>query len=246
MEDLMRDAVVEAVADAEGVGGTRRAVLDLVLAESGDPRTDGSGLTAAQVGRLLGIHVTTARWHLERLVAAGQLVAGERRGGVGRPRKVYRTAGAHAPGLGGADALDSFAALLISTWAQAREGGERVAPEEAGARWVADRTSADASTRAPAGTTGAWLGKVGLTVDILAEWGYEPELQTADRGRSVELTLHDCPFAAMARDHPEVVCGIHLGLLRGTLAAVGEPDAGVELQPFVTASSCTARMTRAH
>ena len=47
----------------------------------------------------------------------------------------------------------------------------------------------------------------------------------------------------MARAHPEVVCGIHRGLIRGTMTAVGEDGAEVELRPFVTDRTCSARLT---
>ena len=82
---------------------------------------------------------------------------------------------------------------------------------------------------------GAWLGKVGRTVDLLGRWGYTPELRTTDEGRTAELTLVDCPFLALAQTKPEVVCGVHRGLLRGAMDAVGEADTEVTLRPFVGA-----------
>jgi predicted ArsR family transcriptional regulator len=221
---------------------TRRAVLELLSRPPADPRETVSVLTAAEVGDALGIHVTTARFHLERLLDAGVLVSVLRRAGVGRPRKLYALAEPPAPGLTGHEALASFTELLTSAWAQSQDGVP-IGPEEAGARWVAERTATDDRPLPVATTPGAWLGKVGLAVDLLDEWGYEPDLRTSDHGRTVELTLHDCPFMAMARNHSEVVCGIHRGLVRGTLAAVGEADADVELVPFVTNRSCIARLT---
>ncbi len=221
---------------------TRAAVVELLSGPASDARLPAPELTAADVGAALGIHVTTARFHLERLVAAGTLVTAQRRRGVGRPRKVYALAAAHGPGLAGREALASFTGLLTSAWSLARDGVP-MAPEDAGVRWVAGRTATDAPPPPAATTPGAWLGKVGLAVDLLDEWGYEPEVRTSDRGRTVELTLHDCPFLAMAREHPDVVCSIHRGLVRGTLAAVGEPDAEIGLTPFVTDRSCIARLT---
>ena len=222
---------------------TRQAVVTLLSPAADDPRLPALELTAAEVGEALGLHVTTARFHLERLVKAEVLVASQRRGRVGRPRKVYALAGARAPGLAGREALTSFTELLASAWA-ASHHGEPIGPEQAGERWVAGRTTTG-TPPPPAMTPGAWLGKVGRAVDLLDEWGYEPDVRTTDRGRTVELTLHDCPFMAMARQHPDVVCGVHRGLVRGTLTAVGEADADVELQPFVTGRTCVARLTSA-
>src|SRR5690242_5141347 len=65
----------------------RRAILRS-LEDPGD-RSDGHGRTAAQVAADLGLHVTTARFHLEQLVEAGLVTTALRRGSVGRPRKVY-------------------------------------------------------------------------------------------------------------------------------------------------------------
>lgn len=242
----MRGAAVDPGATPLPATDTRGAVVALLAAHASAasaPRDPTPGLTAAQVGEALGLHVTTARFHLERLVAVGTLVTAQRRGGVGRPRKVYALAHDSGPGLAGGESLASFTELLTAAWSQARDGVP-IGPEEAGQRWVADRTATGAPP--PAATTpGAWLGKVGLAVDLLDEWGYQPEVRTTDRGRTAVLTLHDCPFLTMARQHPDVVCGIHRGLVRGTLAAVGEADADVELEPFVTDRTCVARLTSA-
>ena len=219
---------------------TRRAILRLLEG----PESGGSppGRTAGDVAAALGLHVTTARFHLEQLVAAGVVVTALRRGSVGRPRKLYLDAPVGPGGLASPTALHAFTELLTNAWARAGSGGP-VDPETAGRRWVEERTHEPSPP--PATTTGAWLGKVGQAVDLLEEWGYQPELRTTAGGRTVELTLHDCPFMSMARAHPDVVCGIHRGLVGGTLAAVGEQDADLELVPFVTARTCLARVTSA-
>jgi predicted ArsR family transcriptional regulator len=95
----------------------------------------------------------------------------------------------------------------------------------------------------PADSAGAWLGKVGRTVDLLGRWGYTPELRTTHQGRTAELTLLDCPFLALAETTPEVVCGVHQGLLHGAMEAVGEPNTEVALRPFVGPGRCLATLT---
>lgn len=218
----------------------RRAILRS-LEDAGDS-SHGNGRTAAQVAAVLGLHVTTARFHLEQLVEAGLVTTALRRGSVGRPRKVYLDARGGPAGLAEPAALNAFTELLTSAWADAAAGAP-LDPEAAGRHWVEEHTDEPAP---PAATTaGTWLGKVGRAVDLLEEWGYQPELRTTAGGRTVELTLHDCPFMTMARAHPEVVCGIHRGLVGGTLAAVGEQDADLELVPFVTDRTCLARVTSA-
>lgn len=232
---------------------TRQAILDALEdpvssgADDAMETSAGHGHTAGELAAALGLHVTTVRFHLEQLVSAGLVATALRRGSVGRPRKLYIDARDSedrvAPGaLGVPGALQAFTELLTSAYADAAAGAP-LDPEAAGRQWMESHT--DRPVPPPATTPGTWLGKVGQAVDLLEEWGYEPELRTTSGGRTVELTLHDCPFMGMARAHPEVVCGIHRGLIRGTLAAVGEQDADLELLPFVTDYTCLARVTTA-
>jgi len=244
MASSTRRAIIDLLAAVADTAGTAASVdtADTVGAVGADRGPEPHGLSAAEVGAALDLHVTTARFHLERLVAAGVVESVQRRGAVGRPRKIYVDARSGRPGLASAEALQAFTELLTSAWSAAEDGtpGD---PERAGERWVRERAEEPAPP--VAGTPGAWLGKVGMAVDLLDEWGYRPELGTSAGGRTVELTLHDCPFLTMARAHPEIVCGIHRGLIRGTMAAVGEDGAEVELRPFVTDRTCTARLTTA-
>lgn len=48
---------------------------------------------------------------------------------------------------------------------------------------------------------------------LFAEPGFEPEL--ARKGEQLQIRLHACPFRVVAAEHSEVVCSLHLGLLRG-------------------------------
>src|SRR5688572_22466683 len=65
----------------------RRLVDALANADTGAMTP---GFTAAELGIQVGLHVTTVRFHLDQLVAAGLVESAVRReGGAGRPRKVY-------------------------------------------------------------------------------------------------------------------------------------------------------------
>ena len=61
--------------------------------------------------------------------------------------------------------------------------------------------------------------------------GFGPEI-SANR-RSVRLTR--CPFIDTARAHPEAVCSVHLGLIKG---ALGESLDQAALQPFAEPDAC--------
>lgn len=219
----------------------RRAIVDILANLPPDQSGSPAGLTAAEIAERLELHVTTARFHLDQLVEGQYLSTRSEAGRVGRPRKVYRFQPGSLDASSAEDAMKALAGLLTEFW---NSGTERISAEEAGERWVASHV--EPSGQQPARTPGAWLAKVGATVDLLAEWGYTPEIATSDRGRTAEITLVDCPFLALARDNPEVVCGIHRGLLRGAMTAAGEPDAAVSLRPFVAPRRCLATLTVAH
>ena len=222
----------------------RRRILEHlnVVADHAAPGTP-VGRSAAELAAHFGLHVTTVRFHLDQLVTGGYLVtAFERTPRVGRPRKLYA-----APRLDAGTEAETqkhyqvLAGLLAQSWPA--DAGEQVTPEEAGRRWAADhadptRACADAAT-----TAGRWLAKVGDMVDQLEHWGYTPELSTSVGGRTVTIALHNCPFLALARVRPDVVCGVHHGLITGALDHVGEHAVQIEVRPFVGPTRCLVKVT---
>lgn len=227
---------------ADGAGAAllsspvRRAIVEALRDESvlADPAAQ--GLTAAQLAEHLGLHVTTVRFHLDQLEKAGLVVSHFTTVfGVGRPRKVYAAAARSSPPADNASHLQLLAGLLTESF------GSGATPAEAGEEWV--RAHLQLPDDGPATTPGAWLTKVGRLVDVLHDWGYEPELSTADGGRSCRVELAHCPFMDLARANSAVVCGIHEGLLRGVLEQQGEHDVEVELLPFVGPDLCHAHLS---
>ena len=65
--------------------------------------------------------------------------------------------------------------------------------------------------------------------NLLGEIGFAPE---QDRCKAGRVRLTRCPLLDAAREHPEVVCAVHLGLVRGALDNLGRDPAGTELIPF--------------
>ncbi len=107
----------------------RRSIVDALAAPGIASEDDGvGGLTASQLAGELGLHVTTVRFHLDQLVAAG-LVTAEftKRFGVGRPRKVYSAT------PGSLDDAAAHPALQVLTELLAESFGSGVTPLEAGA-----------------------------------------------------------------------------------------------------------------
>jgi predicted ArsR family transcriptional regulator len=206
---------------------TRRAIGGIV---------DVDGLTAGELASELDLHVTTVRFHLDRLERAG-LVRSQftTAFGVGRPRKVYAVT-AEPESLGDREwHLRMLAGLLSANFTTG------VTPQEAGEQWIDENVSL--TSAAPATTPGAWIAKLGELIDVLQRWGYSPELRTTDGGQTARIDIVDCPFRDLARENPDVVCGIHRGLLTGVLAQLGEDEVDVSLQPFVGPRLCRAVLT---
>lgn len=220
----------------------RRRLVELLEARSAQ-RTGGSaasgGSTAAELAPDAGLHVTTVRFHLDQLVAAGVVESFfQRRQTAGRPRKVYRVIARDEAAAAGSNPLRLLTQLLAEAMTASVQG-ERVTPVEAGRRWAREHLASHPERR-PAESAGAWLGRVGEVVDVLESWGYQPEVSTSDGGRTARVQLTDCPFLDLARDNQAVVCGVHRGLIAESLAQAGEADAQVALEPFVTENRCLA------
>jgi hypothetical protein len=78
-------------------------------------------------------------------------------------------------------------------------------------------------------------------VELLADAGFEPEGPALPGG---PIRLRRCPFEPLARDHRSVVCGVHLGLMRGALRQMGAPLDAAALEPYVEPDLCLAHLTR--
>jgi predicted ArsR family transcriptional regulator len=134
-----------------------------------------------------------------------------------------------------------LAGLLAQSWPT--DGGDPISPEEAGRRYAAEHADPERASTTAATSPGRWLAKVGDMVDQLEHWGYTPELSTSHGGRTVSIALHNCPFLALARVRPDVVCGVHHGLITGALGHVGEHAVHIDVMPFVGPTRCLVKVT---
>lgn len=199
-------------------------------------RGSGTPLDAQQIAAHRGLHPNTVRFHLKVLVDAGLACCRpDPRGGSGRPRLIY-TATTDGAGSRHSKGFQLLAEILASYLAASSELPTGLA-EEAGRAFARRRrgpiqqfaeVSADEAVR--------------RVVAMFAELGFEPELNSDGSHR--RILLHACPFRPIASEHPDVVCTMHLGLLKQALADLDTAVEVIGLEPFVTPHLCIAHLAR--
>jgi predicted ArsR family transcriptional regulator len=219
MADERSVAAVAALAEP-----TRRRVYDHVVRQSEPVSRDDAAAA-------LGLPRATAAFHLDRLVADGLLVAGfaRRSGrtgpGAGRPAKLYRQAECTVEVSLPERRYDLAGELLADAVAEAESSGEP--PVEVLDRRARKRGRQLGAQAVPSGLLG-----------VLEAQGYHPRVD----GDAVTLT--NCPFHALARRQPELVCGMNLRLVEGVLEGVGERGMTARLCPAEGACCIRLEPTR--
>lgn len=192
----------------------------------------------AALAALLRQHPNTVREHLEALVADGYAtrLAAEPEG-RGRPAWLYAAVELEpeADADGGvareyAGLAAALAAHLTRTSTQPEEDSR-----EAGMAW--GRQLAQAVGPDPAPNATAARRRV---VGMLDELGFDPEADA----RATVVKLRRCPLLDAAHQHPEVVCNVHLGLIRAALEQTGADPDGAALRPFSEPGACRLDLHR--
>lgn len=215
----------DAPAPGDRRGGRRAQVLD-ALQRSGGP------VAVDELADRLGLHVNTARFHLEHLVRAGDAErTNQSRTTPGRPRTLYRAVRSPSSGR---RSYRLLAEILAGSLA-AESGTPSVAGRAAGRSWGRSMVE-----RPPRGSRPSAATATAGLVEVLDEIGFAPESVTVGRRR--RLVLHHCPFLEAAQRNPEVVCAVHLGLMEGVLDELRAPVVADKLEPFVTPELCVAHL----
>ena len=215
----MRRQLGPRTASAAAPLSASRAALVERLREQPEP------LTLASLVAVTGLHENTLREHLAALVSRG--VVRRRRSepaGRGRPAWLYELID-EAPAR---SEYAGLAAALAATIARTSENPGRVATaagEEWGRELARDRGAVPSSP-------GAARDHV---LRLLDDLGFAPEV-TPQHPAVVRLTR--CPLLEAAYRHRDVVCGVHLGIVRGALEEYGADSTGSVLEPFAEPGSC--------
>jgi predicted ArsR family transcriptional regulator len=203
----------------KALGDNTRYAIYLELARSSQP------LATSDISESLDLHPNTVRPHLERMREAGLLeveVGG--RGDVGRPQHRYSIA-ANAPSLGlEPPTMPVLARMVLAMAARLRASGddaEAVGRSEGVAR-------AMPYEQAPS--------TLEAVVSDLDRLGFDPVVSdVAGDPDAAVVAFGHCPFAELAEQHPELVCGLHRGLVAGFVAQMGD----AEVEEFCTLTSRT-------
>lgn len=208
--------------------------------------------TVGELSAATGLHENTTREHLQRLVDEGYAVrAPEHRAVRGRPRMVYRARTAEdvrADPVARRRLEDAIASAALTEALLRDYGRATLSPAQTAVAAGRDLALERAAARAGAGVTDADLATATTPEarQLLAlehhldAMGFDPELDES-AGR---FHMWRCPFLALARSRPEVVCNVHLGLASGVLEAAGGPVRAVSIRPWVGERHCILELAR--
>lgn len=210
--------------------------------------TQAEPVSVGALAAMTGLHSNTVREHLETLIAAG-FAAKEQAfsRGRGRPAWLYfDTAGAAASNAPEYAGLASALAAHIHRTSDAPRSdgvaagidwGRQLAEDFAGEDAVADGQAPAADGQTPAARD--------RVVSLLDELGFSPETESAGSDSSDEycddvahVRLTRCPLLSAAHQYPDIVCGVHLGLVRGALDVFGDEVSESQLEPFAEPGAC--------
>jgi len=211
----------------------------------------GGSHTVGDLARATGLHENTTREHLARLVADGYAVrTPEARTVRGRPRMLYRVASPddtrHDPVAMGR--LEESIAHVALTKVLISGFGKDLGPTREAARSAGHALTAPGGVLEPTVGTGpdaaadtAEQRQLDALEGHLDRLGFDPERDDA----TLRVDLWRCPFLELARERPDVVCSVHLGLASGVLETVGGPITAHRLRPFVGREHCVLELRRA-
>lgn len=180
------------------------------------------------IASTLGIHVTTARFHLNNLVDEGAVVTiSLPPDGVGRPRVGYRVVVAPP--------IDDLVVMLIMRLGETPEAREALSVE-VGRAWAAKHLPVESWHDDAAGSSDPLV----IAETILTRLGFRITGVLSAFGDH-EIVLGGCPLQELEADLPEVARGVVRGILEEALAA-GAPALSsrfaVTVTPDAHAGAC--------
>ena len=168
--------------------------------------------TVTELAKATGLHHNTAREHLHRLIDAG-FVRSEPIPTTtkGRPKILYRAANRRS---------DLNGQSRIRAAQQRTERVRKLLP-----------VHEVSHHRSPMDE------QLDMLDDHMDQCGFDAVIQSDGE----RMTMHDCPFAELARDNPQV-CEVHFELAKDSLRMVDGPVEARALYPFTTPNDCVLKL----
>ncbi len=214
------------------LGDNTRYAIYLELARSPRP------LVTAEIADTLGLHPNTVRPHLERMREVGLLdVTTDARGEVGRPQHRYSLS-VEAPSLGLEPPLMPMLARMVLSMAR-RLGASPIDAAAVGEAEGAARAARYDQAPSALEALVADLDRLGFDPLVTAADGDDID---PDAPVTAVVAFANCPFADLARDHPDLVCALHRGLVAGFVAQMGDAEV-TEFCPLAHRTPCQVALT---
>jgi predicted ArsR family transcriptional regulator len=202
-------------------------------------RRQGRPVSRDEAAKHVGISRKLAAFHLDKLQERGLLVAhyarpaGRTGRGAGRSSKLYEPSDLHVNVSIPERRYDIVGEIMVATLDQessapAREVAKRTA--YARGRGLGEQVRSELRLRPP-GTERA----LSVAEETLANHGFEPY-----RDASGAISLRNCPFHSLARQSPELVCGLNREFIDGLLRGLGNETVEADLQP--TPGECCVKL----
>ncbi|AGF72211.1 helix-turn-helix transcriptional regulator [Corynebacterium halotolerans] len=198
------------------------------------------GARAVDVAAALGMHVNTARGHLDELVNRDAVrVFTAPAQGRGRPSLIFQV---RVPDN---RSIANEYVSLIEVLAAALNEVDEVTPaargqaREIGRKWARQMQAEGRE----------WTNVEEMLSPLylkLRDMGFDPSIdpsrETGDGGTTTDVHLHSCPFIVGSERPSIFVCAIHEGFIQEAMGDTGLPDASgrvhLTLRPFAGEDSC--------
>jgi len=202
-------------------------------------RGRGAPVSRDEAAEHVGISRKLAAFHLDKLVERGLLRAhyarlpGRSGAGAGRSSKLYEPSDIELDVSIPERRYDVVGEILVEALATEsgdapRETARRIAFDKG--RAIGDEVKARLRLRPPGSARALTVAEEALT-----DYGFEPY-----RDETGSISLRNCPFHALARRAPDLVCGLNREFVDGLLRGLGNETVEAALEP--TPGQCCVKL----
>jgi predicted ArsR family transcriptional regulator len=207
--------------------GRRQLIAELI-------RGSDTAVTVVEIADQLDIHPNTVRFHLDALIADGQVERVLRNPtGPGRPPQMFRARQGMPPN--GPRSYRLLAEMGLSAIAADVDPAAKAI--QVGRSWGGYLIE-----RPTPAVTLTEEGAVHRLVHLLTDIGFAPEQRSSVSGS--RIGLRNCPFLELVESQTQqIICQLHYGLMQGAMAALKARTTVDRLEPFAEPGLCLAHLS---